>query len=198
MAAGAAALWFSREPVIIVRPMQASGDLPRFGPVNPKELEAEGRRIAVVIPRGTDDPTDAAFLKAAKRLKNSPCSAAAKEEYLAIMPVYARKNLRDNLAALRNGDESQPRLSPLEAQASEYFNYLEIHGFVSAAEYRNAMKQVTPGLRMSITAAEEAGPVMNMSSGESACDRRRTGEPQPKMSWEPEDDRSDERHRRRQ
>jgi hypothetical protein len=195
MAAAAAGMWFSREEVVVVRPLEPSSELPRFEPVDVKALQAEGRRIAVVVPKGSDDPTDVAFLKAAKKLRNSPCNATAKAEFLAIMPAYARKNLRNNLAALRRGEEGRPQLSPLAAQASEYFNYIEIYGFVTRAEYRNAMKQVTPGLGLSIAANEEAGPVVNMSMGESACERHRTGEPQPRLSWEPEEDSRDERRR---
>jgi hypothetical protein len=189
MIAAAAGMWFSREQVVTLQPMQASADMPRFGRVDVKELAAERRRIAVVVPKSSDDPTDVAFLKAAKKLRNSPCNATAKAEYLAIMPVYARQNLRDNLAALRRGEESRPQLSPLAAQAGEYFNYLELNGFVTGQEYRNAMKQVTPGLRVSITAGEEAGHAMDRNMGESACDRHKLGEPQPRMTWEPKEER---------
>ena len=43
-------------------------------------------------------------------------------------------------------------------------------------------------MALSITANEEAGRVMDMEMDGNACDRRRRGEPQPPMSWEPQGD----------
>ena len=188
MAAAAPGLWFSREQVITLRPMERSSDMPVFQPVDEEAHAAERRRIAVVVPRPDDDPVDVAFLKAAKRLRNSPCSEAAKADYLAQMTVFARNNLRNNLAAARAGDEPRPSLSPLAHQASEYLDHMQMYGFVTSAEYREALKGVSANMALSITANEEAGRVMDMEMDGNACDRRRRGEPQPPMSWEPQGD----------
>lgn len=187
MVAAAAGLWFSQEQVIILRPMERSSEMPKFERVDEKAHAAERRRIAVVVPRPDDDPVDVAFLKAARRLRNSPCSEAAKADYLANMAVFARNNLRNNIAAMRSGDDS-PSLSPLRQQAGEYLDHMQMHGFISNAEFREALKEVSPNLALSITANEEAGRVLDMEMDGNACDRRKRGESQPPMSWEPQDD----------
>lgn len=188
MVAAAAGLWFSREEMITLRPLEPSSDLPVFQPVDEQAYAAERRKVAVVVPRPGDDPVDVAFLKAARRLRNSPCSEAAKADYLANMAVFARNNLRNNLAAMRAGDDSRPSLSPLKHQAGEYLDHMQMHGFITSAEFREAMKEVSPNMALAITANEEAGRVIDMELGGSACDRRKRGEPQPAMSWEPQGD----------
>ena len=188
MTVAAAGLWFSREQMVFQRPMEPSTDMPVFQRVDEEAHAAERRRVALVVPRPDDDPIDVAFLKAAKRLRNSPCSEAAKADYLANMAVFARNNLRNNLAAMRGGDDSRPSLSPLKQQAGEYLDHMQMYGFISNAEFREAMKEVSPNLALSIAANEEAGRVMEFEMGGGACDRRRRGEPQPAMSWEPQDD----------
>lgn len=196
MIATAAGLWFGRDQVMILSPLRPSSDIPVFRQVDEKEYEAERRRIAVVTPRPGDSAADTAFLKAARRLRNSPCSGPARTEYLAAMTVYARTDLRENLEAARRGEDDRPKTS-LEAQASEYFDHMHMHGYISSGDFREAMKQVSPGIGMAMAMSEARGETMDMAMGGNACDRRRRGEPQPGLSWEPQDDGRPEGVRRR-
>lgn len=184
MAVIAAVLWFSREEVMILTPMRPSADLPRFEKVDPEKHEAERRRIAVAIPDDEDEPTTLAFHRAARALRASPCSRPAKAAFLAAMTPYARASLKVNLARARRGDPD-PILTPLQAQAGEYFNMMPVYGYISPAEYREVMKGVTPGMALSITANEQAGTVMP-DVGDAACDVIKQGGALPPMSWEPQ------------
>ena len=188
MMAASAGVWFNREPVVILSPLEPSSDLPVFHRVDEKAEAAERRRIAVVVPREADRPVDTALLRAAKRLRNSPCSAPAKTDYLVAMIEWSRTSLQENLAAARRGEVERPSLSPSKAQASEYFDHMPMYGYVSSDEFRAAMKEVTPNIGLAIAQSEESGRITDMSMGGSACDRRRRGEAQPRMSWEPADD----------
>lgn len=188
MIAAAGGLWFSKDQFITLRPMQPDARISTFQPVDPEEHEAQRRRTAVVVPRGSDDPITVAYLKAAKRLRNSPCSEEAKSDYLAAMTAFARNNLQNNLRKARSGeDDSDERFSPLEHQASEYFDRMMMDGFVTQADYRRAMKEVTPAIGLSMAVSEARGEVVSTPFGNGgACDRRRRGEPNPPMSWEPQ------------
>jgi hypothetical protein len=190
MALVAGGIWFVDNRLITLTPMQPSADVPVFRKVDPEDYARERRRIAVVVPRPTDDPVTATFLKAAKGLRNSPCSASATTRYLDAMTAYARNNLQKNLAKAQRGEADDPELSPLEHQASEYFDVMLMHGFISQAEFRDAMKDVSPNLGLALAAGEQTGSLDDSFSDMAgdACERRKRGEPQPSMSWEPQPD----------
>ncbi|RYG13464.1 MAG: hypothetical protein EON96_12625 [Caulobacteraceae bacterium] len=184
MIAAAGGLWFSKDQIAILRPMQPDASLPVFKPFDPAEHEKERRRIAVAVPGEDDDDITVTFHRAAKALRNSPCSDAAKAAYLQSMTAFARYSLQRNLAAARRGEEDRVP-TPLQAQATEYFDMMPMYGYISGEELRDAMKGVSPGLGLMIAANERNGEIMPDMGG-SACDRRRQGEPQPAMSWEPQ------------
>lgn len=188
MAAVAGGLWLMRDGFITLTPMQPTSDVPVFEKFDQAEYAAERRKIAVVVARPGDDPITVTYLKAAKRLRNSPCSAAARADYLTAMTAFARNSLQKNLAKARRGEMSDPELSPLEHQAGEYFDMMPMYGFVSQADYRAAMTEVTPNMGMAMASAERSGEMdatLSEMAGD-ACERRKRGEPQPTMSWEPQ------------
>lgn len=195
MIASAAGLWVSKDHIAILRPMQRDASIPVFKPFDAAEHEKERRRIAVAVPGEDDDQIIVTFHRAAKALRSSPCSGAARTAYLQAMTAFARYSWQRNLAEARRGEDDRVP-TPLQAQASEYFDMMPMYGYISGAEYRDAMKGVTPGLGLMIAANERNGEIMPDMGG-SACDRRRQGEPQPAMSWEPQPGEAEERARDR-
>lgn len=195
MAAVAGGLWFMRDGFITLTPMPPSSDIPVFEKFDQAQYDKDRRRTAVVVARPSDDPITVTYLKAARRLRNSPCSAPARANYLTAMTAYARNNLQKNLAEARRGEAGRPELSPLEHQASEYFDMIPMYGFITQADFRQAMKGVSPNIGLALAASEEAGTVdtsLSEMAGD-ACERRKRGEPQPTMSWEPQQDDADRR-----
>ena len=184
MASAAAGLWFSRGEAMILSPMKPSASVPTFEKFDPKKHEAERRRIAVAVPKEGDDAVTLAFHRAAKALRASPCSSRAKTAFLEAMTPYAQMTFKENLARARRGEED-PILTPMQAQAGEYFNMMPMYGYITNEEYRAVLKSVTPGMGLMIAANEQAGTIDMPDMGGSAGLARQRGEPPRPRSWEP-------------
>lgn len=192
MALTAGGLWLSQSDIFkrpegyVLRPMSPSADMPVFER-DPEKAKAsrEARFTKTDSGEGAGDriAVRRVFLDKAKRLRASPCNATAKGEYLRAMSAYVGLKLAD----IRRSGGDRRWETPEDYQIIEYLDRMMQDNFITQAEYRQAMKNSTPALAVTMEAAERQGQVMEMPSyGPSACDAHNQGERAAPMSWEPQ------------
>lgn len=177
----------------VERPLTPSADIPVFER-DPEKAQAgrAARYVKTDSGEGADDriAVRRVFLDKAKRLRASPCNATAKAEYLSAMSGYVGLKLAD----IRRSGGDRRWETPEDYQVIEYLDRMTQDNFITQADYRQAMKNATPALAVTMEAAERQGRVMEMPSyGPSACDARNQGERAAPMSWEPQPRSADRR-----